>query len=60
VIETFSQVVRELSARLLDAAPAGGASTSASLRAAIPAATPTATASALDQVRAERAVQGQH
>jgi len=60
VIEAFTQVVAELSARLLEAAPAGEASTSASLAAAIPAATPTATAQALDQVRAELAVRAQH
>jgi hypothetical protein len=43
VIEAFTQVVGELSARLLEAAPAGGVSTSASLAAAIQAATPTDT-----------------
>jgi D-alanyl-D-alanine carboxypeptidase len=41
VIEAFLQVVRELSARLLGAAPVRGASTGPSLRAAIRAATPT-------------------
>lgn len=59
VIEAFTQV-GELSARLLEAAPARGASTSASLTAAIPAATPTPRVQALDQVRAELAVRAQH
>jgi len=60
LIQAFDQVVRELSARLLEAAPVRGASTSASQRAAIRAATPTATTPVLDQVRAEWAVQAQH
>jgi D-alanyl-D-alanine carboxypeptidase len=60
LIQAFDQVVRELSARLLEAAPVRGASTSASQRAVIRAATPTATTPVLDQVRAERAVQAQH
>jgi hypothetical protein len=60
VIEAFTQAVGELSARLLDAAPARGASTSASVAAAIPAATPTPRVQALDQVWAELAVRAQH
>jgi D-alanyl-D-alanine carboxypeptidase len=60
VIEALTQVVGELSARLLEAAPARGASTGAYLPAAIPARTPTPTAQALDQVRAELAVRAQH
>jgi D-alanyl-D-alanine carboxypeptidase len=60
VIQAFTQVVQELSARLLEAAPVDGASTSASLAAAIPAATPTLRVQALDRVRAELAVSAQH
>jgi D-alanyl-D-alanine carboxypeptidase len=59
VIEAFTQAVGELGAWLLEAAPARGASTSASLTAAIPAATPTPRVQALDHVRAELAVRAQ-
>jgi D-alanyl-D-alanine carboxypeptidase len=54
VIEAFIRVIEELSARLLEAAPAGGAATSASLAAAIPAATPPATAQATQTSRHTR------
>jgi hypothetical protein len=60
VIQAFTQVVRELNVKLLEAAPVHGTSTSASLPGSIPAVTPTPTASALDQVRAELTVRPQH
>jgi D-alanyl-D-alanine carboxypeptidase len=60
VIEAFIRVIEQLSARLLEAAPAGGAATSAPPPAAVPAATPPATAQALDQVRAALAARTRH
>jgi D-alanyl-D-alanine carboxypeptidase len=60
VIQAFTQVVRELNVKLLEAAPVHGTSTSASLPGSIPAVTPTPTAPALDQVRAELTVRPQH
>jgi D-alanyl-D-alanine carboxypeptidase len=59
VMAAFDQTWMAIAERLLEA-PARGASTSASLRAASRAGTPTPTARALDQVRAEFAVQAQH
>jgi D-alanyl-D-alanine carboxypeptidase len=60
VIQAFTQVVRELNVKLLEAAPVHGTSTSASLPGSIPAVTPTPTVPALDQVRAELTVRPQH
>ena len=60
VIQAFTQVVRELNVKLLEAAPLHGTSTSASLPVTIPAVTPTPTAPALDQVRAELTLRAQH
>jgi hypothetical protein len=51
VYDAFTQVVGELSARLLEAAPVHEASTSASPRAVIPAGSPTPSAQAPDLCR---------
>jgi hypothetical protein len=60
VMGAFDQTWMAIAGRLLEAAPAGRASTSTALAAAIPAGTPTPTAQALDQLRAELAVRAQH
>jgi D-alanyl-D-alanine carboxypeptidase len=59
VLETYLQAWLTIAARLLEAAPSGVASTSASLRAAIRAGAPTPTAQAFDRVQAQRPVQTQ-
>ena len=58
VIEAFTRVIEELSARLLEGAPVGGSSTRRSLRAAVQAGESAHTAQAL--ARAGMAVQAQH
>jgi D-alanyl-D-alanine carboxypeptidase len=58
VSEAFNQAFMEIAIRLLDAAPVGAASTSASLRAAVQAGESARTARAL--ARAGMAVQAQH
>jgi hypothetical protein len=56
VVEAYSQAWLTIAARLLDGAPSGVTSTSASLRAAIRAGAPGPTAQALDRMQAPRLV----